>query len=183
MKIHFNYVIVIILDDFSFFYRFLKICWNNQPQSKWQDKLLKPLLDLVRLLLNYPLGMSSQIIISIILGQSLSALWMVINCLQLIFYWAMMTVYFPKITLTLFSFLGIANFEVEIFSSIFRLHFDINKAGGRESWDYRFRNQKVETTNILLNWSDIFFILILMIIYYSLIYLIVKLWIKSPDHK
>ena len=125
--------------------------------------------------------MSSQVLFSIMAGKSLSALWMVINVFQLIYYSAMMTLYFPKITLALFSYLGIANFEIPIFSNIFRLHFDTSLVSNHTSWDYRFENQNVETTNILMNCSDMFLILIFIMFYNFFIFILITVCcLKNP---
>lgn len=87
-----------------------------------------------------------------------------------------MTLYFPKIVLTLFSFLGAANLENAFFSKLYLEHFDSSWLEERESWDYRFRNQNIETTNVLLNSSDIFMGLILLVIYYTCIFILSKIW-------
>ncbi|CAI2359932.1 unnamed protein product [Moneuplotes crassus] len=110
-------------------------------------------------------GMSSQLAIATILGQSLSSMWILINTLQIINYSAMMTLYFPKIVITLFSYLGVANLENKMFSNLYLLHFDNSQVEDRASWDYRFENQNVESTNVLLNCADMFFALILLAIY------------------
>jgi len=63
----------------------------------------------------------------------------------------MMTLYFPKIILSLFSYLEAATFEMPTFGKFFELHFDKSKIENRPSWDYRFKNQNIESTNVLLN--------------------------------
>ncbi|CAI2371060.1 unnamed protein product [Moneuplotes crassus] len=110
-------------------------------------------------------GMSLQLVIAVVLGQSLSSMWILINTLQIIHYSAMMTLYFPKIVVTLFGFLGVVNLENKMFSKLFLLHFDSSQIEDRESWDYRFENQNVESTNVLLNCADMFFALILLVLY------------------
>ncbi|CAI2369448.1 unnamed protein product [Moneuplotes crassus] len=110
-------------------------------------------------------GMSLQLVIAVVLGQSLSSMWILINTLQIIHYSAMMTLYFPKIMVTLFSFLGVANLENKMFSKLYLLHFDSSQVEDRASWDYRFENQNVESTNVLLNCADMFFALILLVLY------------------
>ena len=89
--------------------------------------------------------------VNTIMGQSSSVLWGMINTLQLINYIAMMSLYYPRIVLALFSYVSIANMENEVLSQTYLLHIDESSLEGRDSWDYRFKNQGIESTNILLN--------------------------------
>mmetsp|Transcript_28065 Transcript_28065/g.24795 ORF Transcript_28065/g.24795 Transcript_28065/m.24795 type:complete len:90 (-) Transcript_28065:356-625(-) len=82
--------------------------------------------------------MWSQIIVSTVVGQSLSSMWVMINTLQIIYYSAMMTPYFPKIVLSLFSYLEVANLENDAFSKIYKYHFDTTLVENRTSWDYSY---------------------------------------------
>mmetsp|Transcript_1619 Transcript_1619/g.1436 ORF Transcript_1619/g.1436 Transcript_1619/m.1436 type:complete len:96 (+) Transcript_1619:669-956(+) len=95
--------------------------------------------------------MISQLLLSEVIGQSLSSMWTLINTLQLIYYSGLMTLYFP---LSIFSFIGyiaVVNLENETFSDVYALHFDKSKLEKNKSWDYRFNNLSIETTSILLN--------------------------------
>jgi len=74
-----------------------------------------------------------------------------INTLQIINYSAMMTLYYPKIVSMLFSFTGIVNIENEYLSKLYLVHINTTVLDERESWDYRFKNQGIENTNILIN--------------------------------
>ena len=118
------------------------------------------------------IGVVSQLVVNTIVGQSSSALWGMINTLQLINYLAMMSLYYPRIILALFSYIGIANMENELLSQTYLLHIDESKLEGRDSWDYRFKNQGIESTNILLNSADLFMTIIMLCIYYLLIFLL-----------
>jgi hypothetical protein len=111
-------------------------------------------------------------ILSLVFGQSMSGMWGLINTLQLINYSAMMTLYFPKLVMVIFKFIGIVNMDNEYFSSAYRLHFDESKIAGRDPWDYRFDNQGIDSTNILINCSDIFFVLILILLYFLVIFIL-----------
>ena len=62
--------------------------------------------------------------------------------------------------------------ENEVLSQTYLLHIDESKLEGRDSWDYRFKNQGIESTNILLNSADLFMTIIMLCIYYLLIFLI-----------
>jgi hypothetical protein len=119
-------------------------------------------------------------VLSVVFGQSSSGMWGLINTLQLINYSAMMTLYYPKIVMVLLNFVGIVNMDNQYFSNAYRLHFDESKLEGRDPWDYRFENQGIDSTNILMNCSDIFFVLILIVLYFSLIFILSKIFAK-PD--
>ena len=84
-------------------------------------------------------------------GQSLSSLWSLINAIQIIHYSAIMTLFLPKIIYTVYSFLAIVNMDFEILATIYQLHFDTSVFDDRTSWDHRFENQGVESTNVLMN--------------------------------
>jgi len=95
--------------------------------------------------------MSTQVIASSLTGQGLSGMWAMLNLIQILHYSAMMTLFFPKIVLVIFSFLGIANAENQYFTDVYLYHIDTTPIEGRDSWDYRFENQGVDSTNILIN--------------------------------
>lgn len=78
-------------------------------------------------------------------------MWAMLNLIQILHYSAMMTLFFPKIVLVIFSFLGIANAENQYFTDVYLYHIDTTPIEGRDSWDYRFENQGVDSTNILIN--------------------------------
>jgi len=78
-------------------------------------------------------------------------MWQMVNTIQLIQYSAMMTLYFPKILLTMFNDMIAASLNFDILLNFYLKHFDESKVEGRPSWDYRFENQGIESTNILLN--------------------------------
>ena len=85
------------------------------------------------------------------MGQSLTSMWGMVNTIQLINYSAMMTLYFPKIVLSLFNDLSASSLNFGYLSKIYLMHFDNSKVEGRPSNDYRFENQGIGSTNILLN--------------------------------
>jgi hypothetical protein len=119
-------------------------------------------------------------VLSILFGQSTSGMWGLINTLQLINYSAMMTLYYPKIVGVILNFIGIANMDNQYLSNVYRLHFDESKFEGRDPWDYRFENQGIDSTNILMNCSDTFLVLILIVLYFSFIFILSKIFAK-PD--
>jgi len=97
---------------------------------------------------------------STLTGSSLTSLWQMVNILQLIEYSVLMTLYYPNIILVLIKDLDQAFFNVDFLSDLYFIHFDKSKVEGRPSWDYRFENQGVSSTNILLNSSSIFMFVI-----------------------
>ncbi|CAI2381355.1 unnamed protein product [Moneuplotes crassus] len=125
-------------------------------------------------------GVGIQLVIAVVLGQSLASMWILVNTIQLINYSAMMSLYFPKVIVTTYRHLGSMNFQSEVLSDIYMLHIDESKIENKSSWDYRFENQGVESTNILVNCSDTFCSVLLMVIFYLLIWLL-SLCIETPS--
>lgn len=66
--------------------------------------------------------------------------------------------------MTMFSYLKIANMKNELLQEVYLLHIDESAIDDRESWDYRFRNQGIESTNILINLADVFFLIIILVL-------------------
>jgi hypothetical protein len=116
------------------------------------------------------------------MGKSMPGMWGLINTLQIINYSSMMTLYYPKITLMLFQFIGIVNMDNKYFSEVYRVHFDESVFSDREAWDYRFENQGIESTNILMNCSDVFFIILLFVLYFFIM-LGIGCFIEPPPKK
>ncbi|CAI2372733.1 unnamed protein product [Moneuplotes crassus] len=136
------------------------------------DRVLQIIGQTVSLLIILDLG--SQVLLSFVFGHSLSSMWMLINISQIIQYSAMMTLYFPKIIITFYSYIGFSNFEIGIFSDLFFKLIDVSEIEGRDPFDYRFRNQDIGSTNIFLNCSDIFITLLLFILL-NIFYLCISL--------
>ena len=97
------------------------------------------------------IGISSQLALSTIFGESLGGMWALINTLQLLNYVSIFTLFFPEIVLTLFSYITIVNMENQYFSNAYLLHIDESQLEDKNSWDYRFRNQGIESSSILMN--------------------------------
>jgi len=95
--------------------------------------------------------------------------------LQVVHHLPMFTLYFPTNVLAMFSYIGLVNLENPYFQDIYYLHINKKKIHSRGALDYRFNNQGYQTTSILLNCSDLFVYLILLIIYYSVILLLAKI--------
>lgn len=99
-----------------------------------------------------------------LVGQTTGALWSMINSLQIFDFLPIITLYYPKTMMTMFSYLKIANMKNELLQEVYLLHIDESAIDDRESWDYRFRNQGIESTNILINLADVFFLIIILVL-------------------
>ena len=99
-------------------------------------------------------------------------MWALINTMQLINYIAMMSLYLPKTVMTMLTFVNVANMENEQLSSIFQSHFNASLLEERTSWDFRFENQGVGSTHILMNLSDILAGLIMLTLFYVVAWLL-----------
>ena len=119
-------------------------------------------------------------VISMFAGVSVSGMWGFVNTVQLINYASMFTLYYPQVVLALFSSLGISDLQSQYLSDLYLLHVDTSVIKNRSSWDYRFENQNIESTNILMNWGDAFLILLITSIYYFSVYLISIILTRHP---
>ena len=108
------------------------------------------------------IGISLQIIVSMIIGNSVLSFWEMINLLQLIRYMSLFTLYYPKSLLVWLSYIGIVNFDNPILSSLFELWIDKDKLSHHDTTDYRFSNLNLESKSILLSCSDMFMYLIIL---------------------
>ena len=115
-----------------------------------------------------------------ILSLSISGFWGFINIIQLINYASMFTLYYPQVVLALFSSLGITDLQSQYLTDFYLLHVDTSIIKNKNSWDYRFENQNIGSTNILMNWGDAFLILLFTTIYYFVIYLISIIFTRHP---
>ena len=123
------------------------------------------------------IGISLQIIVSMIIGNSVLSFWEMINLLQLIRYMSLFTLYYPKSLLVWLSYIGIVNFDNPILSSLFELWIDKDKLSHHDTTDYRFSNLNLESKSILLSCSDMFMYLIIlsfMILFIFMITLCIK---------
>ena len=118
------------------------------------------------------IGISLQIITSIIIGNSILSFWEMINILQLIRYMSLFTLYYPKSLILWLSYVGIVNFDNSILSSLFEIWIDKDKLSHHDTTDYRFYNQNIESSAILLSCSDMFMYVILSSIIFLIMYLI-----------
>ena len=114
----------------------------------------------------------------------MSGLWGFVNTVQLINYSSMFTLYYPQVVLGLFSFLGVTDLQSQYLTDIYLMQFDTSVIKNKDSWDYRFQNQNIGSTNILMNWGDSFLILnvkpnLIFIFYKQINLIIIKPTFKS----
>mmetsp|Transcript_23142 Transcript_23142/g.23030 ORF Transcript_23142/g.23030 Transcript_23142/m.23030 type:complete len:84 (+) Transcript_23142:221-472(+) len=83
-------------------------------------------------------------------------MWSMVGLVQIINYSAIFTLYYPKALFKFNADLTASSFDINIFVSLYNLHYDQTQLETRQSWDYRFENQGIEYTSILLNCSDLF---------------------------
>ena len=119
-------------------------------------------------------------LVSVFTNVSFSGLWGFVNTIQLINYASMFTLYYPQVVLALFSTLGVTDLQSQYLTDFYLLHFDTSVIKNRNSWDYRFENQNIESTSILMNWGDAFLILLLTTIYYFVIYILSIVFTRHP---
>mmetsp|Transcript_26065 Transcript_26065/g.23062 ORF Transcript_26065/g.23062 Transcript_26065/m.23062 type:complete len:124 (+) Transcript_26065:491-862(+) len=112
----------------------------------------------------------------------MALIWSLISTLQLLSYLVMCTLYYPKSILTIFPFITFANFKSSLLTQVYLLHIDESVAKVKTAWDYRFKNQGIEYTNILMNCGDVFLILFFISVYYLIIYFLDLLLQKSPQN-
>lgn len=158
-------------------HRYEASLWNWAQLNRLLVLQLKQLLELVIFFESNSIAISLQFVLSIVLGQSLSSMWSIVNWLQILHYLAMMTLFFPKIIMLAFGFLSIANMDNQLLSTLYQLHFDSSLVENRTSWDYRFENQGVESTNILMNCSDVFATIVLFLLFQFLCFTL-ACWFK-----
>ena len=119
-------------------------------------------------------------IVSSFTSVSASGMWGFINTVQLINYSSMFTLYYPQVVLALFSSLGVTDMQSQYLSDIYLMQFDTSVIKNKDSWDYRFQNQNIGSTNILINWGDAFLLLVVTTIYYFVLYLLSVLLTRHP---
>ena len=104
-----------------------------------------------------------------------------VNLLQIIRYMTMFTLFYPKLLLTVWSYITILNFENVIFSTAF-LHF-VNEGdlAHHKFEEYRFNTLGIRSYSILLNWADLFMYLLIFIVVMS-IKLLLTLWTKPKPN-
>ena len=126
------------------------------------------------------IGLIVQAFLSNFMKISFSGFWGFVNTIQLINYASMFTLYYPTIVLAMFSFLSATDLQSEYLTNIFLMHVDTSSIQNDKSWDYRFRNQSINSTNILENCGDSFMILVAISIIYFLFYLVCLVLASQP---
>ena len=113
-------------------------------------------------------------------GTPLSGFWGFINTIQLLNYASMFTLFYPKIVLALFAFWGISDLNSDYLRDLYIKQFDTSTIKKRYSWDFRFKNQHIEYTNILMNWGDAFIIILFFTIMFTTYYFVCSIFTWNP---
>ena len=92
-------------------------------------------------------------------------MWSLINTVQLLHYFPIMSLYYSQEIYLLNSFLNVANMDNVILQSVFELHFDQEELAFQDAPDYRFNNQEVESRSLLLNSGDLILLFPILLIY------------------
>lgn len=74
-----------------------------------------------------------------------------VNLLQLIRYMTLFTLYYPKLLLTVVSYIGIVNFENEFFEYLFTRLFEEDDIEHHDTTDYRFYTLSIKSDAILIS--------------------------------
>ena len=83
-------------------------------------------------------------------------LWTMLNMLQILHFVPMMTLFYPQVLLTMFTYIALVNMNNLILFSLFSLMIDQNQISSQEGLDYRFDIQSLGSSNIFMNSGDIF---------------------------
>ena len=127
------------------------------------------------------LGISVQIIISLVVGNLLLSFWEMVNLLQLIRYMSLFTLYYPKSLIIWLSYIGIVNFDNVILSNLFQFWIDEDKLSHHATTDYRFYSQNIESKSILLSCSDMFMYIIILFVMLLFVYFVTLCFKSKHD--
>lgn len=108
-------------------------------------------------------GVLFTIALVIIGGGSMEMVWALVNTLQLIAYFPLMTPYFPQHVRTMFEILKFANGDFEFLSGMFDSIVSVSRIQPRE-FSYVFTRNDIETSNFLENASSLMMSLLLSLI-------------------
>ena len=97
-----------------------------------------------------------SIISAFAIDGSATNLWAMLNMLQILHFVPMMTLYYPQVLLTMFSYIALVNMNNLILFSLFSLMIDQNQISSQKGLDHRFDNQSFGSSNIFTNSGDIF---------------------------
>ena len=148
--------------------------WTVQIQAEATDKVMG-----ITFQVSLGTGVSFQFFIASMIGQSLIGMWVMLNCLQLMRYLSLFALYLPKNLFLFLSYINLVNFQNQKLQDIYQYHINPNDLNHRDISNFRFVNQGIQSSSILLNWGDTFIIIILTIMYFILIFLFclaIKCW-------
>ena len=108
-------------------------------------------------------------------------LWAMLNMLQILHFVPMMTLYYPQVLLTMFSYIALVNMNNLILFSLFSLMIDQNQISSQEGLDYRFDNQSFGSLNIFMNSGDIFAFVMIVFLYIIIITVLSSIFKPKND--
>ena len=117
-------------------------------------------------------GISLQFLVASLIGQSLIGMWVMVNCLQLMRYLSLFVLYLPKNLFVFLSYINIVNFQNQKLQNLYQYHINTNNLNHKDINNFRFVNQGIESSSILMNWGDTFIIIISTIIYFIILLLL-----------
>ena len=125
-------------------------------------------------------GISLQFLVASLVGQSLIGMWVMVNCLQLMRYLSLFALYLPKNLFVFLSYINIVNFQNQKLQNLYQYHINTNNLNHKDINNFRFLNQGIESSSILMNWGDTFIIIISTFIYFIILFLLPYSTLSSP---
>ena len=117
-------------------------------------------------------GVSSQTLVSSLIGQSLIGMWVMINCLQLMRYLSLLTLYLPKNIFIFLTYINLVNFQNQNLQNLYQYHINSDDLSQRNINNFRYVNQGIQSSSILMNCGDTFIVMVFAIIYYIFLCLV-----------
>ena len=113
-----------------------------------------------------------SIITSLCIEGSSMSFYATLNILQLLHFVPMMTLFYPQVLLSMFSYISLVNMNNWMLMALFSLTIDKDQISSKTPLDYRFENQSFESTNIFMNSGDTFMFICFWIINIIIIYIL-----------
>ena len=107
----------------------------------------------------------ASVISSFVFEGSAINMWAMLNMLQILHFVPMMTLYYPQVLLTMFSYIGLVNMNNLLLFALFSLMINQSEISSKSGLDYRFDNQSFSSTNIFMNSGDTFAFVMIAFVY------------------
>jgi len=122
--------------------------------------------------------MTGGLILQIIMGGSLELLWALLNTLQFLAFMPLLNLRMPKFLQLFFENLNSFNFMMVDFTDLLTSVFSFTSS--LQSWGSNFEIVGFETSNIFINASDIFMLLLGFLVVLTLGYIGIKVCRQRP---